>query len=61
MYKKMQFRQPQLEDKSEYLSMQFFTRYGSKQFINNYQIHVQAINAVLMTFEAKKYINLISK
>ena len=36
-------------------------RYASKQCINNYQIHSFAINAVLMTFEAKKYITLISK
>ena len=38
-----------------------FTRYASKQYISNYQIHFGAINAVLMRFEEKKYINLISK
>ena len=31
------------------------------QYINTYQIIFWAINAVLMTFEAKKPINLISK
>ena len=39
----------------------FFTRCASKQYINNYQIHFWAINAVLMTFGAKKSVNLISK
>ena len=29
--------------------------------MNNYQIHFWAINAVLMTFEPKKSVNLISK
>ena len=29
--------------------------------MNNYQIHFGAINAVLMRFEEKKSINLISK
>ena len=29
--------------------------------MNKYQIHFWAINAVLMTFEAKKSLNLISK
>ena len=57
----MQFRQPQLEDKSEYVSRQLFTRYASKKYINTYQKHVQAINACLMTFEAKRSVNLISK
>ena len=31
------------------------------QCINIYQIHSWPINAVLMTFEAKKSLNLISK
>ena len=31
------------------------------QYINTYQKHFWAINSVLMTFEAKKPINLISK
>ena len=39
----------------------FFTRYASKRYINTNQIHFWAINAVLMRFEAKKSINLISK
>ena len=39
----------------------FFTRYASKRNINNYQIHFGAINAVILRFEEKKTINLISK
>ena len=37
------------------------TRYASKRYINNNQIRFRAINAVLMRFEEKKSINLISK
>ena len=40
--------------------MHIFLRYASKQFIDNYQIHSWPIIAVLMTFEAKKSIHLIS-
>ena len=36
-------------------------RYASKQYMINYQIHFWAINAVLMRFEEKKTINLVSK
>ena len=57
----MQFKPLQREDKSEYVSTQFFTRYASKRYFNNYQIHFWAINTVLMRFEENKYINLISK
>ena len=48
------------EDKMEHVSMQVFIRYASKQYINTYQKHFWPIIAVLMTFEAKKSINLIS-
>ena len=48
-------------DKMEYVSTQNFTRCASKQCIDNYQMHFWTINAVLMTFEANKSINLISK
>ena len=44
-----------------YVSAQIFMRFAFKQCINNYQIHFWTINAVLITFEAKKPINLISK
>ena len=47
--------------KVEEVSTQFFTRCAFKQYINTYQIHFWAINAVLMTSEAKKSVNLISK
>ena len=57
----MQCRPCQREDKSEKISMQFLTRCALKQCINTYQIHFGAINAVLMTFEAKKSVNFISK
>ena len=57
----MQFKPLQREDKSELVSTHFVTRYASKRYINNYQIHFGAINAVLMRFEEKKSINLISK
>ena len=57
----MQCRPRQLEDKSEKISMPFLLRCALKQYINNYQIHFRAINAVLMTFEATKAVNLISK
>ena len=57
----MQFKPLQLEDKSEKVSTQFFTRYASKRYINNYQIYFGAINAVLMRFEEKKSIILTSK
>ena len=43
-----------------YVSMQVFIRYASKQNITTYQIHSWPIFEVLMTFEAKKSINLIS-
>ena len=45
----------------EYVSTQIIMRCYSKQCINNYQLFSWAINAVLITFEAKKSINLISK
>ena len=45
----------------EHVSMQMFIRYASKQRINNDQKYSWPIIAVLMTFEAKKSINLISK
>ena len=57
----MQCRPRQREDKNEKISMQFLARCALKQYINNYQIHFRAINAVLMTFEATKAVNLISK
>ena len=44
----------------EHVSIQMFIRSASKQCINNYQIHSWPIIAVLMTYEAKKSINLIS-
>ena len=55
----MQCKPRQSEDKSEKLSMQFLTRFAFKQSINSYQLHFREINAVLMTFEAKKSVNLI--
>ena len=36
-------------------------RYAFKGYINNYQIHFGAINAVYMRFEEKESINFISK
>ena len=42
------------EDKSEFVSTPFFTIFASKRYINNNLINSWAINAVLMTFEAKK-------
>ena len=45
----------------EYVSMHIFMKYDSKQCMNNYQIHSWTINAVIMTFDAKKSISLISK
>ena len=57
----MQCRPRQLEDKSEKVSMQCLTRCALKPHINNFQMHFRAINAVLMTFEAKKAVNVISK
>ena len=57
----MQCRPLQREDKNEYVSVHFFTRCASKQYINNYQIHFWATTAVLMTFKAMKTIRLISK
>ena len=57
----MQSRPLQQENKSEYVSTLYFTRFASKKYINNNLIHYWAINAVLMTFEAKKSINLFSK
>ena len=53
----MQFRPLQGED----VSTQIFRSYASKQYINIYQIHSWAINAVLMWCEAKKSTNFISK
>ena len=47
-------------DKMELVSMQVFIRYDYKQCINTYQIYFWPIIAVLMTFEAKKSLNLIS-
>ena len=44
----------------EHVSMQVFIRYASKQCINTYQIYSCQIIAVLMKFEAKKFLNLIS-
>ena len=40
---------------------QNFMRCDSKQCINNYQLNLRTTHVVLMTFEAKKTINLISK
>ena len=57
----MQCRPRQHEEKSEKVSMHFFTRIAFKQYINYEQIHVWAINAVLMTFEENKSVNIISK
>ena len=37
------------------------TRFASKQYIKIYQIHFSAMNAVVITFEAKKSVILISK
>ena len=61
MYTNMQGRPLKWEDKIEYVSTQNFMRCASKQCMNNYQIHSWIINAVVMTFEANKSINLISK
>ena len=41
--------------------MQNFMRYAYKQCINNYQMQPWPEVAVLKTFEAKKYINMILK
>ena len=57
----MQFRPLQRQDKSEYCSTLYITRYATKQYINTSQIHCWAINTVLMRFEAKKSIYIISK
>ena len=57
----MQCRPRQRRDKSERAITQFFARCAFKQYINTYQIHFWAINAVLMAFEAKKSVNVISK
>ena len=57
----MQCRPRQREDKSGRSKHAFFTRCASKQGITNYQIHFWALNAVLMTIEAKQSVNLISK
>ena len=59
MYENMQSRPLQWGDKMEHVSMQVFIRYTSKQCINTYQIHFRPLIAVLMTFGAKKSINLI--
>ena len=45
----------------EYVNTQFFMRCAPKQCINHYQMHFWTIKAFLMTVEAKKSINLISK
>ena len=42
------------------VSMHMVIRYASKQCINDYHIHSWPIIAVLMTFEAKKSMNLFS-
>ena len=52
----MQCRPRHRGDKSERAITQCFTRCATKQYMNNYQI-----NAVLMTLEAKKSVNVISK
>ena len=57
----MQSRPLQQENKSEYVSTQYFTRFASKHYINSNLIHPWAINAVLMTFEEKTSMNLFSK
>ena len=57
----MQCRPRQCDDKSEKVSMQFLTRCALKQYTNNYQKHFRAINAVLMTLNAKIAVNSISK
>ena len=46
---------------SEQISTQCVTICAFNIYINNHQKHFWAINAVLMTFEAKKSVNLISK
>ena len=45
----------------EYVSMHNFIRCASEQCICKYQIYFWTKNAVIMTFEDKKSINLISK
>ena len=45
----------------EYVHTQNLMRCASQQCINNYQIHLWLINAVLMTFETNNSINVISK
>ena len=41
-------------------STQIIMTFASKLCVNTYQIHSWTLNAFLMTFEAKKHINLIS-
>ena len=57
----MQFGPLWWEDKMEYVNTQFFMRRVSMQCINHYQMHFWTIKAFLMTIEAKKSINVISK
>ena len=57
----MQCRPRQREFKSKKVSIHFLTRCAFKQYINNYQIHFKAINAVLMTSEINKSVNLTLK
>ena len=56
MYKKVESRLLQWEDKMEHVSTHFFIRYASKQCIITYQKY----SCPIMTFEANKSINLIS-
>ena len=56
----MQCRPLLWEDKIEHVGMQLFIRYAFEQCINSYQIHSWPKIAVLMAFEAKKSMNLIS-
>ena len=61
MYKNMQCTPLQWEDGIEYVSTQILMRCASKQCIANFKIHFWTKNAVFMTLEAKKSVNLISK
>ena len=45
----------------EYVSTDILIGCAFKYCINNFQVHLWTINAVLMTIEAKKSINLFSK
>ena len=59
--KHIQNRPLQRENKSKYVSTQFFTRFAPKQYINDNLIYSWVINAALMAFEVKTSIKLISK